>query len=137
MATAVAGGDKKAPKIDGTWVVTAHTFEGKKTPDEAVAKQKQTYIFKEGKYKLLMQEKEFEAGSVSIDTSKTPWHVELKVESGAFVDEATKGERRLGLFKIDGENLTIALGRAGRNTVTRPENFQTKEGSVSVMKRQK
>lgn len=101
MATVVAGGDKKAPKIDGTWNVTAQTFEGKKTPDEALAKQKQTYIFKDGKYKLLMQDKEFEAGSVSIDTSKTPWHVELKVGSGAFVDEATKGERRLGLFKIE------------------------------------
>jgi uncharacterized protein (TIGR03067 family) len=121
LTTIASAGDKAAPKIDGAWIVTAATTDGKKVPDDVIAKWKKTFAFKDGKYTLTMGGKEFEAGTYKLDPSKTPCAIDIKLTSGL-----SEGESVLGVLKLDGDKLTVAFGRYGSNM--RPKNFDSADG---------
>jgi uncharacterized protein (TIGR03067 family) len=61
------------------------------------------------------------AGTVEIDPTKTPKHLDLR-----FTDGHAAGTRNPGIYRLDGNNLTICLATRG---TTRPKTFATKPKS--------
>jgi|ERR1019366_1277072 uncharacterized protein (TIGR03067 family) len=129
---AVAGGEKKAaPKIEGTWSATGGSSEGKKVPDDLIAKAMFVGVFKDGKYKVSVMGKDLETGTYKVDVSKKPATIDLTAADGK--DE---GKTQLGIFIIEGDKLTIAVGKA--DSKDRPKSFEGGDGvEVMLMTRNK
>ena len=108
------GGDKAAPKLDGTWTETSATVDGKKVPDDIISQRKIVFTFKDGKYTFSVEGKQFEAGKYKVDASKKPVPIDL-------LDEIDKKGTKLGVLKLDGG--TLALSFNIFNPDKRPENL--------------
>ncbi len=121
LATA-RGTEKGSVKIEGTWAATGGILEGKKVPDDEVAKEKLVMILKAGKYEITAMGKQVEAGTYKIDFSKMPVAVDMTISKGTGA-----GKTQLGILKLDGDILTIAMGEAGGKD--RPKNF---DGAADV-----
>jgi uncharacterized protein (TIGR03067 family) len=128
----VSGGDKKNDlKIDGSWTATGGIADGKKLPAELFEKDVQVVVFKDGKYTETFMGKETEAGTYKIDTTKNPHTIDFDVTEGK-----AKGKVQLGLIKIDGDVMTIAL--ADHGSKDRPKDFEgTGDNGVIILKRNK
>jgi uncharacterized protein (TIGR03067 family) len=125
------GGDKKPAKIEGTWLGISGITDGKKIPDEVIEKIMLTVTVKAGKYSVSVDGKEVEAGTYKTDDSKKPPYLDLTITEGK-----DKGKTQLGIYKLDGDNLTVAF-TTGDNK-ERPKDFKGGEGlEVSVLKRKK
>ena len=131
MATAQAGKGKGGLKVDGTWTATSAAFDGKKLPDEVIAKIMAVLTFKDGKYTASTMGKEDEAGTYTIDVKKKPAQIDLLPTSGK-----DKDKLQLGLIKIDGDVMTIAASKNGDKN--RPKDFEGGDDIVvMVLKRGK
>jgi uncharacterized protein (TIGR03067 family) len=129
---ATAQGDKeKGKKIEGIWTATSGSFNGKKVPDEAIAKIMATITFKEGKYTSAVLGNVDEAGTYTIDAKKKPVQIDLMITEGK-----DKGKTQVGLVKIDGDTMTFAVSKAGIKD--RPKDFEGGDDiAVLVLKRGK
>lgn len=129
---ATAGGDKSG-KIEGTWIATAIVNDGETVPEENVKKAMLTVVFQDGKYTVELAGKEVETGKYKTDAAKKPATIDLDIVKGK---ESDQGKMQLGIYKIEGETLTIAMTPAG--TKERPKDFEPpKKGEVTVLKRTK
>jgi uncharacterized protein (TIGR03067 family) len=132
VALAATAGDEKA-KIDGTWLLTSAVRDGTKFPEEELKKAMPTGVFKDGKYTLMVAGKVQEAGTYKVDATKKPATIDLMITEG---DPADKGKTQLGIFKIEGDTLTFAVGAPGN--ANRPKNFDGgKDVELQTMKRKK
>ncbi len=131
---ATAGGDKA--KIDGTWLLTGVVApDGKVIPADDIAKAMATGVFKDGKYAFSFGAKVAESGTYKTDSTQTPATIDLMIVEG---NPKEKGMKQLGIYKIEGDTLTVAVSKPG--STTRPKVFEaTKEMDVGVqiLKRQK
>lgn len=133
LATAQNGKGKGELSVDsgpGMWEATSAISDGKKIPDDGIAKVKMVVTFKEGNYCLTSAIMAPEFGTYTIDAKKQPAQVELVATTGK-----NKGKTQLGLIKIDGANvMTLALSKAGSKD--RPRDFEGGEGcDVTVFKK--
>jgi uncharacterized protein (TIGR03067 family) len=118
------------PKIDGSWLLTGCTDQGKKVPEADVAKIKCVAVLKDGKYSFSVDGKVQETGTYKVDTNQDPAVLDLYPADGK-----DKGKIELALFKIEGDVLTIAVAEAGKQ---RPNGFEpAKEIEVQIYKRTK
>jgi uncharacterized protein (TIGR03067 family) len=130
MVTAIAGGEK-APKIEGTWILTAVVSGKGKAPEDLLAKIMPTAVFKDGKYSFSVMGKIDEAGTYKIDAAKKPASIDLVIDEGKH-----KGKTQLCIYKIEGEMLTLAVNMPG--STTRPKNFEPGEDvEVQTFKQKK
>lgn len=118
--------DDKSP-IDGKWTIESVTKDGK--ADDAL--KGATRVHAEGKY-TITPAKDSKApptdGTFTVDAEKKT--IDMKPSSGNF-----KGKTLQGIYKLDGDTLTVAFGDKER-----PKGFESKEGSgvvVAVMKKAK
>jgi uncharacterized protein (TIGR03067 family) len=125
------GDDKKQPKtidIDGTWKMVGVIEGGKEAPKDEVVKAENGLIFKEGKYKGFKDE---ESGTFKMDVSKSPVNIDFAVVEGQ-----EKGKTQLGLIKLEGDVLTIALSKYG--STDRPKGFDGADAHwILTLKRSK
>lgn len=117
----VAEEDKK---FEGTWVVTMMETGGQKVPEQAFADM--TFTFKGKKYEQKVGDKLVEAGTQDLDPSKTPKQMDITVSEGE-----AKGEKQLAIYEIDGDKAKICAAIHGDKE--RPNKFETKEGSMSMI----
>ena len=123
-------GDKAAPKLDGKWVETGGTADGKKLDEDIISQRKFVFVFKNGKYTFSKGGKEFEAGTYKIDATKTPVAIDLNDNEGF-----EKTGEKLGVLKLDGETLTLSFNIFDRKK--RPADLEGgKRIGVSFLKRQ-
>jgi uncharacterized protein (TIGR03067 family) len=123
------GGDKATPKLDGTWVETGATADGKKLPDDLIAQRKIVFVFKDGKYTFSVEGKEFEAGTYKVDASKTPAAINLDDNKGF-----GKNGAKFGVLKLDGQTLVLSFNIFDRKK--RPANLEGgKDIAVHFLKR--
>ncbi len=112
-----AGADPAANKIEGTWNLTGVISKGEKAPAAEIAKAMGVAVFKDGKYSLSTGGKQMEAGTYKADASKTPATIDVVITEGK-----DKDKTQLGIFKIDGDKLTIAMSSPGSKD--RPKSFE-------------
>ena len=131
LTVALAPAQEKGPKIEGTWLLTGVESKVAKVPDESVAKAMGKMTFMDGEYEQSILGTRVEAGKYTIDPGKDPVAINIEI-----IDGKEKGKMQLGIFKVEGDKMTIALGKAG--VATRPKSFEATEGiEVSTYRRGK
>ncbi len=126
VSTGVAA--DKSP-IDGKWTIESVTRDGRK--DDAFTGASRvheggTYTMKAAEGKTLPTSE----GTFTADADKKT--IDMKPTGGRYKDKTL-----LGVYKLDGDTLTIAFAEPGKD---RPKEFTSKEGSgvvVAVMKKAK
>jgi uncharacterized protein (TIGR03067 family) len=118
-----ARGDDKAKKdeeaILGTWTVVSFEEGGKKAPDEAI-KETTVKFTADGKMTVKRGEQE-EQFTFKLDPSQ-----KIKEFSGT----NAQGKSADGIYKLEGEKLTICYSRGGG---LRPTEFASAEGTTTVL----
>ena len=111
------GADKtELEKFQGKWVPVSTTIDGKALDEDEI--KHRSLVFKGEKMTLLYKDKERGTASLKIDPSKSPAQIDTTGEDGP-----RKGETLKGIYKIDGDTLTICVGK------DRPTEFASKPGS--------
>lgn len=97
---AQSGAVKPAAKFDGQWRVT--TINGGSPEDMAGGEM--VLVIAGGKYQQLIGAVLTEEGTITIDASKVPAHVDLAIGTGP---DAGKNQR--GLLEVKGDVMTMTL----------------------------
>jgi uncharacterized protein (TIGR03067 family) len=140
-ANAPAGGEGGG-KIEGTWVAVSAISRGKKVPPAELAEAMATFTFKDDKYKAQIRGEPRESGTYKVDASKQPATIDLTISEGP-----DKGRKQLGIYKIEGDTLTLAIAIATSSAssngksqdpkridpLPRPKNFEGKGERHEVM----
>ncbi len=123
---ATGAADDKKP-LEGKWTIESLTRDGK--ADDSL--KGATRVHEGDKY-TITPPKDSKApsteGTFTVDAEKKT--IDMKPSSGNF-----KGKTLLGIYKLDGDTLTVAFAEAER-----PKGYESKEGSkvvVAVMKKAK
>ena len=127
-APAAPAKDAKDTKDDiksfgGDWSFTSWEMGGQTLPKEALDLAK--WSVKGDKYKFGMGEME-EEGTIKLDTSKKPATIDLAITSGN-----DSGKDQVGIYKIDGDTITICLARPG--LADRPKEFKTNDENGHIL----
>jgi uncharacterized protein (TIGR03067 family) len=121
---ALATADDKNP-LEGKWVIESLTRDGK---DESAKYKGATRVNTGGKYSMVppagSTAKPAE-GTFTVDAGKMPPTVDMKPGSGQY-----EGKTLAGIYKLDGDTLTIAFAEPGKD---RPTAFESKPGSGVVL----
>jgi uncharacterized protein (TIGR03067 family) len=131
LSTAAAqkeGADKKElEKFQGKWAAVSVTTDGKAL-EEAEIKD-HFMAFKGEKATFLYKDKERGTGSLKVDPSKSPAHIDFTYEDGP-----AKGTTLKGIYKFEGDTLAVCYGGFGKD---RPTEFASKPGSGTILVVQK
>lgn len=119
--TAAAADDKKgAEALEGGYTIVSGEKAGKAIPEAEI----KGAIVKFMGDKILgtdKDKKEFFSATFTLDTSKTPWAIEMTSKS----PKDNKEMKASGLIKKDGDTVTIVYALPGADA---PKDFKTKEG---------
>ncbi len=117
------GADDKDPKpLAGTWAIHAATLGGRDHLDDYKG---MTLKVEGDKYVVgfgMVQDE----GTLTVDTSKDPKTIDLKTKPGGLF----KGRTMPGIFKIDGDKLTICVNT---ETQDRPTKYEAPEKSPIML----
>jgi uncharacterized protein (TIGR03067 family) len=91
---------KKGAELDGTWVGTAGGSYGE-----------WTFAISKGKVEVKGPDGEYYSGTMTLNTKTKPKQVDFKINKCSLTDYI--GETSLGLYKLDGNKLTIAASEPG------------------------
>lgn len=110
-------------KLEGDWTFTAWEQGGQALPAEVLGTVK--WSVKGDKYTFEMGDNK-EQGTIKLDPSKKPAAIDLSITEGN-----DKGKEQLGIYKIDGDTVTICLARPGGTD--RPTDFKSTEDDGHIL----
>lgn len=110
-------------KFEGDWTFTAWEASGQTLPQEALDIAK--WSVKGDKYTFEMGEVK-EEGTIKLDPAKKPATIDFAITSGN-----DKGKDQPGIYKVDGETITICLARPGGKD--RPTDFKSTEENGFIL----
>jgi uncharacterized protein (TIGR03067 family) len=119
-----AAQDQKNP-LEGKWVIESLVRDGK---DESGSYKGGTRANTGDKYTVSPpagSPQSAASGTFGVDASKTPATIDMKPGSGRY-----QGKTLPGIYKLDGDTLTIAFAEPGKD---RPTAFESKPGSGVVL----
>jgi uncharacterized protein (TIGR03067 family) len=133
LAPVGKGGDADKPSkaLEGTWKASSLESDGQKVAGDDVPDL--GLVIKGDGYKELQNGNETEEGKIKLDPSKSPKALDFDIQTGN-----DQGKKQLGIYKVDGDTLTLCLARPGGDE--RPKEFAAPQGSsftVIVFKRKK
>jgi uncharacterized protein (TIGR03067 family) len=136
LAAAAVAGD--AGGIEGNWTAVSAISRGKAVPEADLQKAAPRFTFKDGKYSVTIAGEQQESGTYKADSSKQPASIDMLVREGK------KTRKQLGIYKIEGDTLTLAIAMPHSFSTTktaptlpRPKAFdgKGKDDEVMVLKR--
>ena len=120
--------NKAQEKLQGKWEWVSQVNDGRKANPED-AKERPLRI-KGEKLFMLFKGEEHEMGTMKLNPEKNPAQIDV-----TFTDGPRKGQTAKGIYKLDGDTLSICVGEKDR-----PTAFESKAGSGNglwVLKRAK
>ena len=119
-------GEKGTAKLEGTWIATGGNSDGKKLPDDFVAKIMLTVVIKDNTIIMKADDKVAVDGTVQIKPNVKPKQFDITHNIGE-----VKGKVDMSVYVLDGDTLKIA-GYTGQTSLTkRPTEFP-KEGDKGI-----
>jgi uncharacterized protein (TIGR03067 family) len=122
--------DKELKKFQGTWTIESSVTGGVEIPAEQLKGFSVT--FEGAKHTLKFEDNVFQAGTQTMDSSKSPKTIDVTMTEGP-----NKGTVMLGIYEFDGDTLKVCFDPQGKQ---RPTEFKSPAGSqnfVNVHKRVK
>jgi uncharacterized protein (TIGR03067 family) len=110
-------------KFEGDWVFTSWEFGGQTLPAEFRDSAK--WSVKGDKYTFEMNEQK-EEGTIKLDPAKKPATIDFAITAGN-----DKGKDQPGIYKVDGDTITICLARPGGKE--RPTDFKSTEENGFIL----
>jgi uncharacterized protein (TIGR03067 family) len=107
---------KDVASVEGVWVVEKGVVSGN---EDAIRAGSVTFEFAEGKVRVREGSKQPDPADYTVDQTKTP--AEIDITPPPSVKDLTM----CGIYKVDGDALTLCLNRAGK----RPSTFESPSGS--------
>ena len=121
--------DDKAVKEElerhqGTWLATSSIYDGQEAPAEVV--RSITRTVDEDHVVWKRDGKSFAGTRIELDPSRDPKAIDVIPDGGK-----DRGERVLGIYKLEGDRLTICMAAPGQ---PRPKAFQADKGSGCTLR---
>jgi uncharacterized protein (TIGR03067 family) len=110
---------KEKARLRGTWVLTSFEIAGMKIQSEM------KLIFTNDKMALVSKNGKPLASSYRINPSKKPATIDVVAPIGPM-----KGKINPGIYKVEGNSLTLCQGEPGQ---LRPTAFASKQGSPTIL----
>jgi uncharacterized protein (TIGR03067 family) len=111
---------KELKALQGKWKTVAVEAAGKALPKDGIPDF--TFIIgANGKSTGKMPQGEYQA-TITVDPKKNPRTIDNLHESGA-----QKGKKQYGIYKLEGDKLTVCMTRPGVAEADRPKDFVTKD----------
>jgi uncharacterized protein (TIGR03067 family) len=112
-----------AEAIKGKWLAVSLKVGGVALPDEVVKSFRLSF---DGKNYTNSAADQSEEGGYTLDSSKSPKTIDFDIKTGN-----DKGKKQLGIYKLDGDKLTIVASEAG--STERPKSFESEAGSADLV----
>ena len=107
--------DAETKKIQGAWILVSSESDGKAVPAEDLKERKLQMVFDKDEVLATMEERVVSLGTFKLDPARTPrWY------DRTYSD----GTPRRGIYRLEGDTLTICLAGLGKD---RPTTFETKK----------
>ena len=123
LATIAADEPKKKDDtraIQGNWSLVSMSMGGQPSPEAFVKNFR--CKFEEKTYNNTLFGQVIEEGGYTLDPSRTPKTVDFDIKTGN-----DRGKKQLGIYKLEGDKLTLVLTQAG--STTRPDSFKIEPGA--------
>ncbi len=111
---------KEEAKPKGKWSAVSLKHAGKSLPDDLV--KNFSCKIEEKSYTNTLNGNVVEEGEYTFDDSKSPKTIDFDIKTGH-----NEGKKQIGIFKIDGEKMTLVLAEADEKD--RPTSFELAEGT--------
>jgi uncharacterized protein (TIGR03067 family) len=114
---------KDMEKMQGEWTMASGERNGQAIPDEFVQSLKRT--IKGNQYTVKREDEVINGGTYTIDATKSPKTIDLKVTEGQ-----AAGQEMHGIYELDGDTIKICYANPGK---PRPTEFNAKEGTEQTL----
>jgi uncharacterized protein (TIGR03067 family) len=115
--------NKDLEKLQGKWVLVSLVVDGKAAEEDEI---KDRFLVVKGERATFMyKDKERGAASLKVDPGQSPAHYDITYEDGP-----AKGTTLKGIYKFEGDTLTMCAGGIGKG---RPTEFASKPGSGAML----
>ena len=115
---------KDIDALQGTWKIESFKVAGQDGPEEFV--KKASFVIKDKKYTLTIDDEEMETGTFKLDPEKKVKTIDLEIASGN-----DQGKKQLGIYTLKDDTLTFCFAFPGETD--RPTKLESSDDSKTIL----